>query len=870
MADITVAQARLEGEVRDVWDGGGIVDMRFQARTAIDGWELEADFGGEIINIWNARIVSQDGTRYALGPLDYNARVEPGQSVELGVEVSGDVRFAPAAVRAEPVGGVETAEGPPPPIPSPAPPEEAQTPSIGPEPPDDAPAMAVPFGARLGPGAERLQTQSLRYVTPKSEEPAGLFVEGETVAEPAGTDDAWRKFSFAPGPFSVRGTEIVDAAGQRAEINGVNWFGFETEIFVAHGLWARNWREIMDEVRGLGFNTLRIPFSGELVATDGGTPSGIDFALNPDLKGLNGLEILDLVVGYADTIGLRVLLDYHRGNPGSGPNDNGLWFGEGRTEANVIAEWQAMADRYKGAPAVIGADLINEPHNATWGDGSASDWAAAAERIGNAVLSIAPDWLIVVEGTSDYDGATYWWGGNLQGVRDRPVELALPNRLVYSAHDYPASVFPQDWFFDGSDLVAKFRENWGFIVEDGIAPVLIGEWGSRLETPLDRAWADALSAYLRDLDIPWMWWSLNPNSGDTGGVLNDDWTTVREGVTLLLEPFLAQTRPPVASTEDAIEATFTVDLGAPAGDDLILKFATQNGTASAGEDFSPTAGTLVFSPGEQIKTVTVPILPDAQAEGDEFFYLTLNGASGASASAIAVIEDDDAALGGSLPFVDVASTVVSERANAAYFKVVLSEPARGEVEIAFKSFRLGAEPQDEVQGILIIPPSSREAVLEVLLEPETGPDGSQDYTLELQSARGAQLRTTRATATIAADPRAAAEISAAADGSDTRLTIDIVVEDDWGSGALFNVVLKNISASPVDGWQIALDLPFDLTELWSAVLVADEGSRITLRNADFNGKIAPGATVDFGFIADEGDIELQTLLTAADFELSVQ
>ena len=44
-----------------------------------------------------------------------------------------------------------------------------------------------------------------------------------------------------------------------------------------------------------------------------------------------------------------------------------------------------LAGRYAGNTAVIGADLHNEPYNGTWGGGGANDWAAAAERAGNAI-----------------------------------------------------------------------------------------------------------------------------------------------------------------------------------------------------------------------------------------------------------------------------------------------------------------------------------------------------------------------------------------------------------------------------------------------------------------------------------------------------
>ncbi len=194
-----------------------------------------------------------------------------------------------------------------------------------------------------------------------------------------------------------------------------------------------------------------------------------------------------------------------------------------------------LATRYGDDPTVIGADLHNEPYNGVWGGGGANDWAAAAERAGNAIGDVNPNWLIFVEGVGSYQGQPYWWGGNLMGVRDRPVELDVANKLVYSPHDYPNSVYAQPWF-QGPDfpanLPAKFDQMWGYIFKEGIAPIYIGEFGTGLTDPKDAPWFEAITSYLSgDLDnngtsdlaagqkgASWTFWSWNPNSGDTGGI----------------------------------------------------------------------------------------------------------------------------------------------------------------------------------------------------------------------------------------------------------------------------------------------------------------------------------------------------------------
>ena len=104
------------------------------------------------------------------------------------------------------------------------------------------------------------------------------------------------------------------------------------------------------------------------------------------------------------------------------------------------------------------------------------------------MLAANPNWLIFVEGVEAYHDQYYWWGGNLMGVQDRPIVLDVAGRLVYSPHDYPASVYAQPWFSDPAfpnNLPAKFDQKWGYIFKQNIAPVYLGEFGSKLTDPKD-------------------------------------------------------------------------------------------------------------------------------------------------------------------------------------------------------------------------------------------------------------------------------------------------------------------------------------------------------------------------------------------------
>ncbi|RVT98545.1 hypothetical protein EOD42_00010 [Rhodovarius crocodyli] len=344
------------------------------------------------------------------------------------------------------------------------------------------------------------------------------------------------------GYLHTDGNQIVTADGTPVQINATSWFGGESTTYVPHGLWSRGYKDMLDQMVELGFNTIRLPYSDEALEP-GKVPNGIDFSLNPDLQGLTVLQVYDKIVEYAGQVGLKIFFDHHRSDAGAGPNGNGLWYTGTYPESKMIENWVMLANRYAGNTTVIGADLHNEPHNASWGTGdAATDWQLAAQRIGNAVLAANPNWLIIVEGVESYQGNNYWWGGNLQGVAQHPVVLNVANQLVYSPHDYPNSVFPQTWFQDPNypnNLDDIFRANWGYIYEQNIAPILLGEWGTKLVDPLDAGWLSAITKYLggdfnldgvKDisagkLPMSWAWWAWNPNSGDTGGVLQDDWLT---------------------------------------------------------------------------------------------------------------------------------------------------------------------------------------------------------------------------------------------------------------------------------------------------------------------------------------------------------
>ena len=336
----------------------------------------------------------------------------------------------------------------------------------------------------------------------------------------------------------------------------MNWFGFETATGAPHGLWTRNLGEMLDQIADLGFNVIRVPFSASIMDDAAGAVQGIDQQANPDLVGLTSLEILDRFIAEAGARGLGIILDRHT----LAPDDrHHLWYDERYPPERLVTDWEFLAERYRDVPNVIGADLYNEPHDeACWGCGDpATDWKAAATAAADALHAVEPDWLVFVEGVENAAGdscdgpeanACTWWGGDLSSADTDPVELAVPNKVVYSPHEYATSVYRQPWFNDPSypaNLPAIWERFWGHLELTDAAPVMVGEFGTTLDEQVDAIWLESLLAYLDDIGAGFTFWTFNPNSGDTGGILEDDWFTVDDEKFVHLEPYLLGPFDPV-------------------------------------------------------------------------------------------------------------------------------------------------------------------------------------------------------------------------------------------------------------------------------------------------------------------------------------
>lgn len=342
------------------------------------------------------------------------------------------------------------------------------------------------------------------------------------------------------------GTSIVDARGHTVKLASVNWFGAESAEFVVGGLDRQPLDRIAELIREGGFNSVRLPWSNELVESN---PVVADTYLtaNPRLRGKHALDILDAVIDSLGRHGLMVVLDNHRSRADwccDEAHGDGLWHTPAYPESAWLADWRFMAERYRHRPQVVAAELRNEIRpdpsqhlTPTWGDGSpATDWQAAAERGGNAVLAVNPKLLVIVGGLN--------YQLDLKGVPAHPVTLSTPNRLVYAVHDYTWD-HPVAHLTDDAAFAADQTQRWGSVAEPGhpwSAPVYVSEWGGCTQPNADGStctqdrltYPYTMARYLANADLSWAWWPINGTQStgynrtrgavETYGLLNPQWT----------------------------------------------------------------------------------------------------------------------------------------------------------------------------------------------------------------------------------------------------------------------------------------------------------------------------------------------------------
>ncbi len=201
--------------------------------------------------------------------------------------------------------------------------------------------------------------------------------------------------------------------------------------------------------------------------------------------------------------------------------------------------------------------------------------------------------------------------------------------------------------------------------------------------------------------------------------------------------------------------TFTVTLATASNREVTVDYATSDGTATAGSDYTAASGTLTFAAGETTQTIDVTVTGDAIDEPDETFTVTLRdpvNATLATATATATIRDDD-----DTPGLSVASVSINEGDSGpatVTFTVTLATASNREVTVDYATSDGTATAGSDytaASGTLTFAAGETTQTIDVTVTGDAIDEPDETFTVTLRDPVNATLATATATATIRDD-----------------------------------------------------------------------------------------------------------------------
>jgi endoglucanase len=683
-------------------------------------------------------------------------------------------------------------------------------------------------------------------------------------------------FAQGTGYWHTSGNKIIDSNGNTVRMAGINWYGFETTDYLAHGLWAQDYKTVLNTIKSLGYNVIRIPFSNQMVESDpvptNFTTSANGVAANAALVGQTALTDLDTIIAYAGSIGLRVILDNHRSEAGSSNEANGLWYTSAYPQSSWINDWTTLATRYSastftfnGNPTVIGMDLRNEPHliaNGAYTGGcwtgdtetngsytgcpaslSAQNWPVAAEAAGNAILAVNPKLLIFVEGNDCYNTSCGWQGGNLIGVATNPVVLNISGQLVYSAHDYGPNLFQQSWFNSSTtaaSLDAVWNKYWAYISADGTAPVWLGEFGTdNTSTDIENTaagsqgqWFQSLVSFLSSNPaISWTYWALNGE--DSYALLDSNYDSTPVSATK--QSLLASIQFPLSggtscTTVPSAPAGLTATAVSSSGINLSWTAVTPptNCTISSYSVFRSTTSGFTPSSSNQVGTATGTTFSNTGLTASTTYFFKVEAVDAAGSSAASAQASATTSAGSSCTTVPsapaglTATAVSSNGINLSWTAVTPPTNCTISSYTVFRSTTSGFTPSSNNQIATVTSGTTFS---------DTGLTASTTYYYKVEAVDAA--------GSSAASAQASATTSASTGGFACHIAYSVT--NQWPGGFQAAITINNTGTTGITNWTLTWSFANSqtITQLWNGT-ESQSGANVTVTNLSYNGTIAAG------------------------------
>ncbi|MEY2409022.1 MAG: large repetitive protein, partial [Verrucomicrobiota bacterium] len=201
------------------------------------------------------------------------------------------------------------------------------------------------------------------------------------------------------------------------------------------------------------------------------------------------------------------------------------------------------------------------------------------------------------------------------------------------------------------------------------------------------------------------------------------------------------------------DMVFIVSLSGPPADQVTVRYATVDGTATGGLDYATNGGVLTFTTNTTA-TITIGVLGDVLDELDEHFTVVLSEAHNASLErgvATGTIIDDDP------PTISIGDVALSE-GNSNWtvftFALTLSSSSTNPVAVGYYTSNgtaIAGSDYAATNGVVLFPPGAISAELQVLVKGDTLFESNEFFFVNLESPSHGTLATVRALGTIVND-----------------------------------------------------------------------------------------------------------------------
>ena len=372
-------------------------------------------------------------------------------------------------------------------------------------------------GGSVTPATEPAGESAEKPEEEAAEEPAA---EPGEDAEDTAPEEPQAEEAEAPevnDPFNTEMTSLEIAAAMKAGWNlGNSLDANSSPGLAAETSWGnpKTTQELVNNIRDMGFTTIRIPVSWGTHADENGHVDE------------DWMARVKEVVNYAYGIGMYVILNSH--------HDNDYYDIGGCTEDTAVYEasikkmtglWTEIAETFKGYDEHLVFETMNEPRTI----GSANEWSGGTAEERQIVYGLNAAIVEAIRATGGNNTYRHimvpCYGANAQYNVLGTMELPDDDRIIVSVHAYTPYVFAMQG--DGgttvftashkSELDSLFRGLNALFVKKGI-PVVIGEFGCTNKDNIeDRcAWMDYYVSGAKMYGIPCIVWDNNSRRGQTG------------------------------------------------------------------------------------------------------------------------------------------------------------------------------------------------------------------------------------------------------------------------------------------------------------------------------------------------------------------